>query len=192
MDVERLRIHADQLVFQWCLAFSDEAVHTGEVLGHALLDARRCLCVERGGDLVSRFPHAQGAQVLVVLHHVGAEERGQFTSTGPPQQVHLPQAFGSVHEAQRIHGVAFALRVDVRHGHVVEDDLHGGGNVVGREGESVVGPTGLEEVEHVAEEQDQQEAERFEDIFHGAGRGLQSTSVVTGIRSPRGSTGRVH
>ena len=125
-----------------------------------------------GGEL-TRHPgcglaHAEGAQILVVFDHVWSEQRRKFAGTGAPEQVHLPEAFRSVDIAQSVHRIVFGFGVDVGHRHVVEDDFNRRGDGIGRQAKAVVGAAGLNEIDDVGEEQDQQQAERFEDIFHGA------------------------
>ena len=161
---------AEEDILQWGPVLFDEAVDAGEVGGHAVLDALGAVGEEFRRDAVGRLAHAEGAQILIVGHHVFSEQGGQLPAPGPAQQVHLPEALGRVDVSQGVQGIGFVLCVDVGDGHVIKDDLHGGRHSAGGDVEFIVRSMGVDERDEATDQEDHDDAQGDEGFLHGAKR----------------------
>ena len=170
VGVERLGVLAEEDILQWGPVLFDEAVDAGEVGGHAVLDALGAVGEEFRRDAVGRLAHAEGAQILIVGHHVFSEQGGQLPAPGPAQQVHLPEALGRVDVSQGVQGIGFVLCVDVGDGHVIKDDLHGGRHSAGGDVEFIVRSMGVDERDEATDQEDHDDAQGDEGFLHGAKR----------------------
>ena len=183
MGVEGLGVLSEQLVLQGSPAFFDEPVDPGDIGGHRLLNADWAVGEEFLCDAVGCLAHAQCAQVLVVGDHVLSQKGGQFTAAGAAQQIHLPEALRGVHVPEGKHGVAFGIRVDVRHGHVIKHHFDGGLYSVGGDVEFIVRTVGVDEGGEATDQEDHDDAQGDEDVLHDANRrGVQSTPLRAGLR----------
>ena len=121
-----------------------EGVDAVEVSLHGRLEFRdRGVGLDAFHGAFGGLAHAQGPEVLVVLDHVRAEQRGELSPSCPAQKVHLPQALHGVHIAQSVHRVRFRVSIDVRHGHVVKHDIDVVQDGVGGEVKSGIRGNGL-------------------------------------------------
>ena len=118
------RILSQELVFKRTFVQSDKRIDARQISTHCCLNLSRRIRLERRGCADRGFAHSQRTQVLVVFDHISTQQFRQFPRTCPSQQIHLPKTLRSMHIAQCMHRIALIFSINMRHRHVIKNDLY--------------------------------------------------------------------